>query len=87
MPSGFILSHIISGSVPARRCSPVRCSNSAWIRFRLPRQSEVRNEPPSFSSSRLRKHVHQTRAILGSHGSTWNVSGSGTPTSSQASGP
>ena len=41
----------------------------------------------SSSSSRLRKHVHQTRATLLSHGSTSNVSGSGMPTSSAASGP
>ena len=68
VPSGFILSHIISGSMPARRCIPVRDSKSSWMRFRLPRQSEVRNEPPSSSSSRPRKHVHHTRATFGSHG-------------------
>ena len=28
VPSSFSFSHIISGSVPARRCSPVACSNS-----------------------------------------------------------
>ena len=87
VPSSFMFSHIISGSVPARRWSPVAASNSAWIRFRLPRQSEVRKEAGSFGSSRLRKHVHQTRATLVSHGSTWKVSGSGMPTSSAASGP
>ena len=87
VPSGFILSHIISGSMPARRCMPVRASKSSWMRFRLPRQSELRNEPPSSSSSRPRKHVHHTRATFGSHGRGMNVSGSGIPTSSQASGP
>ena len=44
VPSSLRLSHIISGSVPARRWSPVAASNSAWMRFRLPRQSEVRND-------------------------------------------
>ena len=87
VPSAFSLSHIISGSVPARRCRPVAASNSAWIRFRLPRQSELRKAPGSSRSSRLRKHVHQTRAVFGSQGSGWNVSGSGIPTSSGASGP
>ena len=87
VPSSFRLSHIISGSVPARRWSPVAASNSAWIRLRLPRQSEVRKAPGFSRSSRLRKQVHQTRATLRSHGSTSNVSGSGMPTSSAASGP
>ena len=86
-PSGPILSHIISGSIPARRCKPVRPSNSSWMRRRFPRQSEVSTSPGPSRSSRLRKHVHQTRATRESHGNTWNVSGSGIPTSSQASGP
>ena len=62
-------------------------SNSAWWRLRFPRQSEERNAAGFSRSSRLRKQVHQTRATFGSHGSGWNVSGSGMPTSSAASGP
>ena len=38
-------------------------------------------------SSRPRKQVHQTRATFGSQGSGTNVSASGMPTSSAASGP
>ena len=87
VPSSFSSSHIISGSVPARRWRPVASSNSAWMRLRFPRQSEVRNAAGSSRSSRLRKQLHQTRATFGSHGSGWKVSGSGTPTSSAASGP
>ena len=45
VPSSFSLSHIISGSVPARRWRPVSSSNSACIRCRFPRQSEERNAP------------------------------------------
>ena len=87
VPSSFIFSHIISGSAPARRCRPVAASNSACSRRRFPRLSEVRNAPGFSRSSRLRKHWHQTRATFESQGSGWNVSGSGRPTSSAASGP
>ena len=48
------------------------------MRWRLPRQSELRNAPGASRSSRLRKRVHQTRATFGSQGSCANVSGSGT---------
>ncbi len=57
------------------------------MRRRFPRQSDVRKAPGPSRSSRFRKHVHQTRATRESHGSTANVSGSGMPTSSHASGP
>ena len=87
LPSSSALSQIISGSRPARRCMPVFSVNAAWISLRLLRQSAVRYEPPSSRSSRPRKQVHHTRATFVSHGSTWNVSGSGRPTSSAASGP
>ncbi len=87
LPSASTFSHIISGSQPARRCMPVSDSNSAWSRLRFPRQSEVRKAPPSTSSSRPRNSVQKMRAVFVSHGRTQNVSGSGMPTSSRASGP
>ena len=65
LPSASTLSHIISGSQPARRCMPVSDSNSAWRRLRFPRQSEVRKAPPSTSSSRPRNSVQKIARRLG----------------------
>ena len=87
VPSGLVLSHIISGSHPTCRLSPVSAVNCSWMRWRLPRQSEERKAPGSSSSSRPRNRVQNTRATLWSHGSRSKVSTSGSPTSSAASGP
>ena len=86
-PSSFLVNHIISGSVPTLNWYPCFFLNSWACILKFPRQSDVKCAPGLSLSSLFLKQVTNTLATFLSHGSWQNVSGSGIPTSSLASGP